>query len=163
MTMTSTNDTCAKDKALRKHNSLNPHPENVTDELFGESDFFDPRDLAQVKYEMLRHVRKDGWSVAQAARAFGFSRNAFYRAQEAFKQNGIAGLMRERPGPRRAHKFTDEVMDFIEKALLKDGALTTVRLRRMIKKRFGISVHRRSIERSLTRRQKKGQKLLRLN
>jgi hypothetical protein len=37
-------------------------------------EFFDPRDLVQVKYEMLRRVRIDGASVSQAARDFGFSR-----------------------------------------------------------------------------------------
>ena len=145
-----------KNEALRKDRALNPHPESVTDELFGSSVFFDPRDLVQVKYEMLRRVHQDGWSVAQAARTFGFSRNALYRAQAAFQQGGLPGLLRERPGPRRAHKFTDDVMDFVEQALSQDSSLTTVMLRQMIQERFGISVHRRSIERSLTRRQKKG-------
>jgi len=65
-----------KNEALRKDRALNPHPASVTDELFGSLEFFDPRDLVQVKYEMLRRVHQDGWSVAQAARTFGFSRNA---------------------------------------------------------------------------------------
>ena len=145
-----------KNETLRKDRALNPHPENVTDELFGQLEFFDPRDLVQVKYEMLRRVHQEGWSVTQAARTFGFSRNALYRIQAAFQQEGLTGLLRERPGPRRAHKFTNEVMDFIEQALAQESSLTTVKLRQIIQERFGISVHRRSIERSLTRRQKKG-------
>jgi transposase len=145
-----------KDETLRKDRALNPHPENVADETFGQFEFFDPRDLVQVKYEMLRRVYKDGWPVAQAARAFGLSRNALYRAQAAFQREGLTGLLRERPGPRRAHKFTDEVMEFVEQALSQDSLLTTVKLRQMIQERFGITVHRRSIERSLTRRKKKG-------
>ena len=144
-----------KDNTLRTHRSLNPHPEKITDDLFRRSEFFDPRDLAQVKYEMLRRVTKDGWSVAQAARSFGFSRHGFYRVREAFQQHGMAGLQRERPGPRRAHKFTDAVMGFIEEQLAKDPAPTTERLRQMIEERFEVSVHRRSIERSLARRRKK--------
>ena len=154
--MVSTRKPDVKNETLRKDRALNPHPEHVTDEIFGQFEFFDPRDLVQVKYEMLRRVHKDGWSVAQAARTFGFSRNALYRAQAAFQQEGLTGLLRERPGPRRAHKFTDEVMDFVEQALLQDSSLTTVELRQVIQERFGISVHRRSIERSLTRHQKKG-------
>ena len=154
--MVATRKSDVKDEALRKDRALNPRHENVTDEIFGQLEFFDRRDLVQVKYEMLRRVHMDGWSVAQAARTFGFSRNAFYRAQAAFQQEGLTGLLRERPGPRRAHKFTDEVMDFLEQALSEDSSLTTVELRQVIQERFGISVHRRSIERSLTRRQKKG-------
>ena len=154
--MVSTRKPDVKNETLRKDRALNLHPENVTDELFGQFEFFDPCDLVQVKYEMLRRVHKDGWSVAQAARTFGFSRNALYRAQAAFQQEGLTGLLRERPGPRQAHKFTGEVMDFIEQALSQDSSLTTVKLRQMVQERFGISVHRRSIERSLTRHQKKG-------
>ena len=89
----------AKNEILRQHIALNPRSEGVKDELFTEYEFFDPHDMLQVKYEMLRRVQKDGWSVSQAAKIFGFSRNAFYQARIAFKQAGIAGLFRDRPGP----------------------------------------------------------------
>ena len=145
-----------KNEILRQHIALNPRPDGVKDELFAEYEFFDPHDMLQVKYEMLRRVKKDGWSVSQSTRTFGFSRNAFYQARIAFQQAGILGLFRERPGPRRAHKFTQEVMDFIEKSLEQDKSLSTVDIRQMIKEKFGISVHRRSIERALKRQQKKG-------
>ena len=36
---------------------LHPHPETVTAALFQDSAFFDPDDLIQVKYEMLRRSR----------------------------------------------------------------------------------------------------------
>ena len=146
----------SKSKALRKHHALNPHPEDITAPLFGQLDFFDPRDIVQVKYEMLRRVLKEGWSVAQAARTFGFSRNAFYRAQAAFETRGIVGLLRQRPGPRTAHKLTDQVMAFIEKTLSQEASLTTAKLQQMVEEHFAVSVHRRSIERALKRRQKKG-------
>lgn len=145
-----------KNEMLRQHSALNPRPDGVKDELFVEYEFFDPHDMLQVKYEMLRRVQKDGWSVSQSTRTFGFSRNAFYQARIAFQQAGIFGLFRERPGPRRAHKFTREVMDFIEKSLEQDNSLSTLSIRQMIKEKFGISVHRRSIERALSRQQKKG-------
>src|ERR1700677_699095 len=48
--------TSRKTEALRQHGSLNPHPEAVRHELFQSSEFFDPADLVQVKYEMLRQV-----------------------------------------------------------------------------------------------------------
>ena len=45
-----------KSLALRQQGCLNPHPERVSDELFQTREFFDARDLVQVKYEMLRRV-----------------------------------------------------------------------------------------------------------
>ena len=144
-----------KTQALRGHGALNPHPENVADELFAECDFFDARDLVQVKYEMLRRVRVDAWPVSQSARTFGFSRVSFYEAQKAVERSGLAGLLPQRPGPRGAHKLSDEVMAFIDKARAKDVSLSSRELAGRVKERFGVSVHPRSIERALLRRQKK--------
>ena len=59
--------------ALRESRCLNPHPEQVTDEAFGAEDFFDARDMVQVKYEMVRRVTVDGAPVTTAAAAFGYS------------------------------------------------------------------------------------------
>jgi len=146
----------AKNETLRQHIALNPHADGVKDELFAENEFFDSHDTVQVKYEMLRRVRKDGWSVSRAAKIFGFSRNAFYQARIAFQRAGIAGLFRERPGPRHAHKLSEEVMDFVKISLEENSSLSTLDLRQLIKERFGISVHRRSIERALKRHQKRG-------
>jgi len=145
-----------KNQILQQHNILNPHPDGVKDELFAEYEFFDAHDTVQAKYEMLRRVQKDKWSVSKSAKIFGFSRNAFYQTKMAFQRAGIFGLFRERPGPRGAHKFTQEVMDFVEKSLEENSSLSILDLRQIIKERFGISVHPRSIERSLQRRQKKG-------
>ena len=82
-----------KDETLRDQGALNPRPDRVADELFAESEFFDPRDLIQVKYEMLRRVGREGWSVTKSAKAFGFSRVAFYRALEAYRKVGLFGLL----------------------------------------------------------------------
>jgi len=146
----------AKKEILRQHIALNPKPNGVKDEFFLEYEFFDSHDTIQVKYEMLRRVQKDGWSVSQAAKIFGFSRNAFYQAQAAFQRAGIVGLFRERPGPRHAHKLSEQVMDFIKKSLEEDSTLSTLDLRQLVEENFGVSVHRRSIERALKHHQKKG-------
>lgn len=146
----------SKSKALREHGSLNPHPEQVTDGLFHDSPFFDARDLVLVKYEMLRRVRVDGFSITQAATAFGFSRPAFYHAQTVFKEQGLPGLIPKRPGPRGAHKLSEAVMNFLESLLLADTTLGSSDLARAVEERFDVSVHPRSIERAWERRRKKG-------
>ena len=148
--------TDAKARVLKEYGALNLRAEDVTDELFCQNDFFDARDLVLVKYEMLRRVRIDGQSVTQAARAFGFSRVAFYQTQAAFEEHGLVGLIPKRRGPRRAHKLSDTVLDFIDRLRSTDKTLRAGALAARIHKRFNLSVHPRSIERALHRRQKKG-------
>jgi len=99
----------AKEAALAETRTLNPRPESVRDQGFSSSEFFDARDLVQVKYEMVRRVRVDGAAVTRTAAAFGFSRPSFYEAAAAVDRDGLSGLMPAKPGPRRAHKLTDEV------------------------------------------------------
>ena len=64
----------AKETALAAARCLNPHPEQVRDPGFLSSEFFDARDVVQVKYEMVRKVRADGAPVSAAEAAFGYSR-----------------------------------------------------------------------------------------
>ncbi len=102
----------AKEAALAETRTLNPRPEAVGDEQFASSEFFDARDLVQVKYEMVRRVRVDGAPVTQTAAAFGFSRPSYYEAAAAVDRDGLGGLVPAKPGPRRAHKLTDEVIAY---------------------------------------------------
>jgi len=143
-------------EALAQNGTLNPHAGDVTDGLFAGNEFFDPRDLVQVKYEMLRQVREDGVSILKAAKMFGFSRVSFYQIQKAYKQKGLAGLMPRQRGPRHAHKLTKDVMSFISACRNKNASLRPVDLVSHIKQKFGLSVHPRSIERALQRQLKKG-------
>ena len=140
-----------KVQALRAQRCLNPRPEAVRDERFAASEFLDPRDLVQVKYEMVRRVRVDGDTVARSAQEFGFSRPSFYEAAAALDAGGLAGLVPARPGPRRAHKLTDEVVSFARERLAGDPGLRSTGLVELIAERFGVRVHRRSIERALAR------------
>jgi transposase len=144
-----------KTDALREQGCLHPHPEKVTDELFASSEFFDARDLVQVKYEMLRRVRVDGRPVSDSAARFGLSRPSYYQAQESFEQGGLPALLPKKPGPRRAHKLSDEVLAALREALAEKPELGSEDLVGLVEERFGISVHRRSIERALSRQEKK--------
>jgi transposase len=144
-----------KTDALHEQGCLHPHPEKVTDELFASGEFFDARDLVQVKYEMLRRVRIDGRPVSDSAARFGLSRPSYYQAQTAFEEGGLPALLPKKPGPRRAHKLSEEVMTALEEALTEEPELSSEDLVHLIEKRFGISVHRRSVERALARQEKK--------
>lgn len=144
-----------KTEALRRQRALNPKPEEVTDERFVGEGFFDPRDLVQVKYEMLRRARDEGTTVTEAAERFGFSRPTFYEARRALEEEGLVGLVPKRPGPKGAHKLTEEVMAFVEGLRDRSPGLSSEELAGRIEERFGRSVHPRSVERALERREKK--------
>lgn len=140
---------------LHRQGCLNPHPESVADPLFALSDFFDSRDLVQVKYEMVRRVRTDGQPVARCVMAFGFSRPSFYQAQAALDREGLPGLLPKKRGPRRSHKLGPQVMDFVLGQLSQEPSLSSSELARRVEQRFNLQVHPRSIERALARQEKK--------
>jgi transposase len=144
-----------KADTLREQGCLHPSPEKVADELFASGEFFDARDLLQVKYEMLRRVRVDGSSVSNSAACFGLSRPSYYQALAAFEQGGLPALLPKKPGPHGAHKLSDEVMTAINEALAEKPELNADDLVLLVEERFGVSVHRRSIERALLRQEKK--------
>ena len=147
-----------KRQTLRQYGTLNPRPEDLTDERFKASEFFDARDVVQVKYEMRRRVEKEGRPITEAAPAFGFSRPSFYQAQLAFEQDGRAGLVPHKRGPKQAHKLTGKIIDFLQQLRQDDPSLGSAELVGRIKKRFGVIVHPRTIERGLARHQKKPRK-----
>lgn len=145
-----------KVEALRSERSLNPRPEAVSDEAFSSSEFLDARDLVQVKYEMVRRVRVDKQTVSSSSAAFGFSRPSFYEAATAIDAGGLAALVPARPGPRRAHKLSLEVVAYMRQLLETDPSLRSTDLVGRVEEHFALSVHPRSIERALARSPKSG-------
>jgi len=141
-----------KRAALAETRCLNPHPERVRDPEFLSSDFFDARDVVQVKYEMVRRVEAGGAPVTGAAAAFGYSRPAYYQAAATLERSGLEGLVPARPGPRGGHKLTGQICAWAEERLAADPALRPAQLAGPIEESFGVRVHPRSIERALARR-----------
>ena len=141
--------------ALASSGTVNPHAQDVRDPVFVDSNFFDSRDLVQVRYEMLRRVRLEGQSVAQSAARFGVSRPTFYKVLADFNRDGLAGLLPVKRGPHGPHKITNEVLAFIETSIAAEDGLDPQVLVERISQYFGIVVHRRTVERALVRRKKK--------
>lgn len=142
-----------KAEELARSRTLNPRPEEVVDEVFCSSEFFDARDLVQVKYEMVRRVEAAGDSVTDAAASFGLSRQSYYTAAAALAEGGLPALVPTKPGPRGAHKLTDEVVDHLETLCAADATLRAGELAAAVADRFGVRVHPRSVERALARRE----------
>lgn len=144
-----------KTAALQAAGALHPHPGAVHDDAFSHDEFFDPRDRVQVKYEMLRRHQIEGRSVTEVAGTFGVSRQAFYTASASFEAEGLPGLLPRRRGPKRAHKCTDAVLDFVEAWWAEDEAHARESVSEAVRRRFGVTIHPRSINRALARRKKK--------
>lgn len=144
-----------KAAALRAVGALHSRPQAVRDPLFDEREFFDRRDRVQVKYEMLRRHQPEGRAVTDVARAFGVSRQAFYQAQAAFRAAGIPGLLPRPKGPRRARKCSDAILDFVEAWRAAHPAQSASAAAEAVRKRFGVAIHPRSLDRALVRRKKK--------
>ncbi len=149
-------DASAKRQALRATGTFNPRAAQVRHSLFQNSDFFDPEDLLQLKYETLRTLEKDGYSIAQAAREFGLSRPTIYQAQEQFKQQGVEGLLPHKRGPQKPHKLTQEVVQFLAELTTVEPTIASEELARRVRQRFQLTLHPRTIEKALKPKVKRG-------
>ena len=136
---------------------LNFDPDRVQDPLFQNSpEFFDAQDNLQVRYEMLRAHLVDGDNISAICRRFDVSRQTFYNVQDRFLREGTAGLLPKPSGPKGASKLTTNVVTFIEELLKKDEAISCAKMLPKVEKQFGVSLHRRTVEKLLkTLRSKK--------
>jgi transposase len=138
-----------KAAALVEDGTLNPFPEKVTDPKFRVGEFFDPRDVVQVKYEMLRRVAVESVSVTDATAEYGVSRPTFYQAKSSFEDAGVAGLVPKKRGPRGPHKLQGELLAFVEKQHVPGEPIRARELARLVREEFSVDVHPRTIERAL--------------
>src|SRR5258708_6285571 len=143
-----------KRETLARDGALNPHPEVVRDPLFADNPFFDSRDLIQVRYEMVRRHQADGIPISDVSASFGVSRPTFYKTQDTLAAAGLAGLLPQPRGPKGGHKISAEVVAFVVDLKAASPALTTQQCLASVEARFGIKVHRRSLERAPARKKK---------
>lgn len=133
-------------RSLEEAGLVHARPEAVTTPLFvSGGSFFMAADKLQVKYEMLRAHVCDGVTVTAAAAAHGYSRAAFYLVAAAFEERGMAGLIDERPGRRGPLKLTEEIIGFLQSASPETSG---AELAGAVLDRFGVSLHRRTVERA---------------
>jgi transposase len=136
-----------KQQSLRQAGLLHAEPQRIQDPLFLEFPaFFDPHDQLQVRYEMLRSHLVDSQNVVGICQRYGISRQTFYTLQERFLDDGTAGLLAKKPGPKGPSKLTAKVRRFIEHQIEHDPQLSTRSLLSQLKKQFDLSFHKRTLE-----------------
>jgi transposase len=138
-----------KVKALREEGTLNLAPEKVRDPKFQGNEFFDPRDIVQVKYEMLRRVSVENTSVTNATEEYGVSRPTYYQTKATFDKAGVAGLVPQKRGPRGPHKLQGELLAFVQQQLVAGEPVRARELAKLIRQKFDLNIHPRTIERAV--------------
>lgn len=144
-------DARSKREFLAREGLLNSKAEKVRHPLFGTHPFFDPLDLLQVRYEMLRCARVEGAAVSETVRLFGFSRQYFYDQEEKFKDRGVAGLLSAPQGRTPLVARNHEILGFIVQRKMSEPDLTGEDLRHEIRATFGVECGRRTVERIIER------------
>lgn len=138
----------SKRAALAAAGLVNPRPNDVLAPLFLEHpEFFDATDLVQVRYEALRARLVDGEDVTRLCEEFGVSRQTFYNLLEKFTSAGLAGLLPGKRGPREAWKLGPEIRAYLAGELDEETPVSGATLASRIEARFGLSVHKRTVER----------------
>jgi transposase len=138
---------------LKESGNFNHRASDVKDNLFIHNDFFDPHDIMQVKYEMLRKVSKENCPVTEAIHLFGMSRPYYYKLKNAFDDKGMMGLLPQKRGPKDGFKLKGHIVEFVDRTLKKEPTLTNCHIAKEIETRFYITLHPRTIDRL-----RKGQK-----
>ena len=139
----------AKADALCAEGTWNPAPDKVRDPKFLANEFFDPRDIVQVKYELLRRVSVEHAPVTEAAADYGVCRPTYYQAKGNFAAAGIAGLVPKKRGPRGPRKLRGKVLTFLENQIRPGEPIRARQLATLLRERFDLAVHPRTIERAL--------------
>lgn len=149
-----------KQDILLKNGTFNRNHAKVTEQRFINNAFYDSRDLAQVKYEMLRAVRESGESVEDVSIRFGFSRAGYYKVKNSFEKEGLSAFVSNKTGPRNAWKLTKEYQRFIDGYLLENPDAGSREIASILKVERGLEISTRTIDRYHNRkngRERKGQ------
>lgn len=132
---------------LRSEGLLNPRAERVDHPLFRDTEFFDPLDLSQVRYEMLRYARGENSPVAEACRLFAYSREYFYQLERDFKERGLVALMAGPRGRRPILALNQEIVNFIVHRKIENPGLSGEALREEILRFYRVNCSSRTVNR----------------
>jgi transposase len=134
---------------LKSINSFHSQSEKVKNDFFCNSNFFDSKDKAQVKYEMIRYYSVNKMTVTKVCAEFGFSREAFYTLYKEFQKKGFNAFINERTGRKTKSKITLEISGYIIKLKSTDNKLSSAKIAKQIKQHFNVNINKKTVERTL--------------
>lgn len=116
-------------------------------EKFLTVSFYDPMDIVQVKYEMLKAATEGNQPIAKIVDEFGLSRASFYKIKKAFEISGLSALIPEKPGPKKPYKLTEPYTEYIDKYLLENPEASSNEIAINLRKDKGLTVSKRTVDR----------------
>ena len=132
---------------LQRARCLHLAPEKVHDLRFREEGgFFDPKDIVQVKYELLRSCIVEGSDVASTCVRFGFSRTTYYKVYEAFMKGGIPYLMGRSRGRPQPIKLNELVLGYLIAEKGKNPKLSASEMVPHVMNRYEVQISVRMIQ-----------------
>ena len=146
-----------KQKNLEQTGTFNARAKGVCAPLFDNNEFFDARDLVQVKYEAIRAIEKEQRGFSQVSREFGLSRPTLYEVKKQFEQDGLAGLLPHKRGPKKPHKLNGEILKYAQDWRRQNPERTDYKsLAERIEREFSVRINPRTLQRALINKAKKG-------
>jgi len=137
----------SKKDILVENGTYNKNYMHVKAPKFIDDRFFDPMDIAQVKYEMLKEVERNGMTITDATDNYGFSRTTYYNIKDAFSAQGIKGLIPEKSGPKSPHKLTLEHQKRIDDWVADNPSISSNEITEMVNRDGVVNISKRTVER----------------
>jgi transposase len=144
----------SKKDVLLENGTFNRNHAKVSEQRFVNDEFYDPQDLVQVKYEMLRSARESERNIEEITEKFGFSRAGFYKIRGSFEKEGVSALGLSKTGPKNARKLTIDHQRFIDNYLIENPETSSAKLAKILETERGVDVCKRTVERYRTRKGK---------
>lgn len=136
-----------KKEALLANGTYYRRYRSVKKDEFRVGGFYDPMDIVQVKYEMLRDVQNSSKAIGATVEEYGFSRTAYYAIKEGFEATGLASLIPEKKGPKEQHKLTKALREFIDEYTISHPKASAAEITMVITREKGVEISKRTIER----------------
>lgn len=137
-----------KVELLKASRTYNFGYDRVTDDVFADSQLLDPRDLLQVRYEIVRAV-DNGESPERVAPRFGVSGMTARRCVERLAGGGILALVPERSGPRGPRALGAEAEAFVDAFALAHPLASGREVHEALEAALAPGVSQRTVERRL--------------
>jgi len=136
-----------KKEILIKNGTFNKNHDKVKREGFSEGGFYDPMDIVQVRYEMIKDADDSEKTIGQISSEYGYSRASYYHIKDNFDKGGIAALIPERTGPKEARKLTGDLREYIKEYTQRNPKASSSKIAAEIESVKGVTVSKRTIER----------------
>jgi hypothetical protein len=141
-----------KKEALVENGTFNRNHEKVKRSKFLAGGFYDPTDIMQVKYEMLRDAMGDIGSIEALSGEYGYTRASYYNIREAFDRGGVMALAHGKTGPKEPRKLTREAQAHIEGYTAGHPSASANDIRANLVQDKGIQVSKRTVERHMAKK-----------